>query len=103
MRSAVQSCVPLQESTANRCAFFVYRHQASLPKGVGIDMDDAESLLRIVGWRICQRWCHILYTSHTLTKNPAFLYQGMPFFCNFEGFSAHLDKKTVISLLGVQN
>ena len=24
MRSAVQSCVPLQESTANRCVFFVY-------------------------------------------------------------------------------
>ena len=24
MRSAVQSCVPLQESTAKRCAFFVY-------------------------------------------------------------------------------
>ena len=32
MRSAVQSCVPLQESTAHRCAFFVYRHQA-FPKG----------------------------------------------------------------------
>ena len=44
MRSAVQSCVPLQESTANRCAFFVYRHQAS-QKGLDIGIDGAESLL----------------------------------------------------------
>ena len=44
MRSAVQSCVPLQESTANRCAFFVHWHQAS-PKGLGIDIYVAESLL----------------------------------------------------------
>ena len=33
MRSAVQSCVPLQESTAKRCVFFVYSHQAC-PEGV---------------------------------------------------------------------
>ena len=44
MRSAVQSCVPLQESTADRCVFFVYRHQAS-PKGLDIDIYGAESLL----------------------------------------------------------
>ena len=34
MRSAVQSCVPLQESTAKRCVFFVYSHQAC-PEGAG--------------------------------------------------------------------
>ena len=34
MRSAVQSCVPLQESTAKRCAFFVYI-PAGHPKGAG--------------------------------------------------------------------
>ena len=44
MRSAVQSCVPLQESTAHRCVFFVYRHQA-FPKGLEIAISDAESLL----------------------------------------------------------
>ena len=33
MRSAVQSCVPLQESTAKRCAFFVYCHQAFARRG----------------------------------------------------------------------
>ena len=59
----------------------------------------SRSLLRIAGWRICQRWCHILYTTHTLTKNPAILYQGVPFFCSFARFSAHLDEKTAISLL----
>ena len=59
----------------------------------------SRSLLRIAGWRICQRWCHILYTPHTLTKNPAILYQGVPFFCSFARFSAHLDEKTAISLL----
>ena len=35
---------------------------------------------------------------HTLTKNPAILYQGVPFFCSFARFSAHLDEKTAISL-----
>ena len=35
MRSAVQSCVPLQESTAKRCVFFVYGRQAA-PKGLDI-------------------------------------------------------------------
>ena len=34
MRSAVQSCVPLQESTANRCVFFVYGLQPC-PAGAG--------------------------------------------------------------------
>ena len=45
MRSAVQSCVPLQESTANSCVFFVYSHQALPPKGLDIDVSGAESLL----------------------------------------------------------
>ena len=27
-RATETSCVPLQESTAHRCVFFVYRHQA---------------------------------------------------------------------------
>ena len=44
MRSAVQSCVPLQESTAHRCVFFVYGHQAA-PKGLDIGIYGAESLL----------------------------------------------------------
>ena len=44
MRSPVQSWVPLQESTAHRCVFFVYRHQA-FPKGLEIAISDAESLL----------------------------------------------------------
>ena len=35
MRSPVQSWVPLQESTAECCVFFVYRHQA-FPKGLDI-------------------------------------------------------------------
>ena len=59
----------------------------------------SRSLLRIAGWRICQQWRHILYTPHTLTKNPAILYQGVPLFCSFARFSAHLDEKTAISLL----
>ena len=44
MRSPVQSWVPLQESTAKCCVFFVYRHQA-FPKGLDIGVSDAESLL----------------------------------------------------------
>ena len=59
----------------------------------------SRSLPRIADWRICQRWCHILYTPHTLTKNPAILYQGVSFFSHFDGFSTHLDEKTAISLL----
>ena len=35
MRSAVQSCVPLQESTANRCVFFVYIPNRPRPEGAG--------------------------------------------------------------------
>ena len=38
-------------------------------------------------------------TQHTLTKNPAILYQGVPLFGCFEGFPTHLDEKTAISLL----
>jgi hypothetical protein len=34
-----------------------------------------------------------------LTKNPETLYQGVPFFCCLDGFTAHLDKKTANSLL----
>ena len=36
---------------------------------------------------------------HPLTKNPAILYQGVPFFLLFDGFSTHLDEKTANSLL----
>ena len=55
MRSAVQSCVPLQESTADRCVFFVYRHQAS-PKGLDIDIYGAESLLsKLQKWQWTDR------------------------------------------------
>ena len=39
------------------------------------------------------------HSRYTLTKNPAILYQGVPFFCNLNGFSAHLDEKTANSLL----
>ena len=59
----------------------------------------SRSLLRSAGWRIRQRWCLILHTPHTLTINPAILYQGVPFFCSFARFSAHLGEKTAISLL----
>ena len=44
MRSPVQSWVPLLESTAIRCAFFVYGRQAA-PKGLDIGIYGAESLL----------------------------------------------------------
>ena len=44
MRSAVQSCVPLQESTAKCCVFFVYT-SAGLPRrGLDIGIDGAEKL-----------------------------------------------------------
>ena len=59
----------------------------------------SRSLLRSAGWRICQRWCLVLHTRPTLTKNPAILYQGVSIFSHFDGFSAHLDEKTAISLL----
>ena len=43
-RATETSCVPLQESTAHRCVFFVYMHQAS-PKSLDIDIYGADSLL----------------------------------------------------------
>ena len=59
----------------------------------------SRSLLRIAGWRIRQRWCLILHTPHTLTINPAILYQGVSIFSCFDRFPAHSDEKTEISLL----
>ena len=34
-----------------------------------------------------------------MTNNPEIHYQGVPFFCCIDGFTAHLDEKTVNSLL----
>ena len=45
------------------------------------------------------RWLYLFSLWDTLTKNPAILYQGVPFFCSFARFSAYLDEKTEISLL----
>ena len=70
MRSAVQSCVPLQESTAHRCVFFVYRHQAA-PKGLNIGIYGAESLLskrQKWRWTVRERSDRAWWHSHKISQ-----------------------------------
>ena len=82
MRSAVQSCVPLQESTANRCVFFVYGLQPC-PQGLDIGVSGAESLLsKRQKWRWTDR-----ERSDRGLKRPR-LKSHRDFFQSFLGYNA---------------
>ena len=55
MRSPVQSWVPLQESTAERCAFFVYIPSRHRPVGADIDGSDLRACSQGRSWQWHQR------------------------------------------------
>ena len=105
MRSAVQSCVPLQESTANHCVFLFIGIKPSRRAGhwcfwlngksrlfyifctpgtkqaeqaLGLSL---RSLLRGAGWRICQLRCPALSKDLCQSENIERCYFRIEWFC----------------------